>query len=135
MRLYGAIPVLRGEVDRAMLKDLLRRLKAGLPALLFPEGGRSHTPGLRKGYIGVAYAALKARVPVIPVGLTGTHRGPDEWLKLRRPLVEISIGKAIHLPSAPSSGAERREFLRHQTNRIMEALANLLPENYRGIYK
>ncbi|MGD8603881.1 MAG: lysophospholipid acyltransferase family protein [Anaerolineales bacterium] len=134
MRLYGAIPVHRGEVDRAMLTDLLKRLRAGLPALLFPEGGRSHKPGLRQGYIGVAYAALKANVPVLPVGLTGTHRGPKEWLKLRRPPVEILIGRALHLPSPPKSGAERREFLRQQTDRIMGALAQLLPENYRGFY-
>lgn len=134
MRLYGTIPVNRGEVDRAMLTDLLRRLKAGLPALLFPEGGRSHKPGLQQGFIGVAYAALKARVPIIPVGLTGTHRGPDEWVKLRRPPVEISIGKALYLPSAPSSAKERKEFLRQQTDRIMRALAGILPAEYRGIY-
>lgn len=134
MRLYGAIPVRRGEVDRAMLTDLVRRLRAGLPALLFPEGGRSHEPGLRQGFIGVAYAALKANVPVVPVGLTGTHRGPEEWLKLKRPKVEISIGKALQLPSPPKSAAERREFLRQQTDRIMRALAQLLPDNYRGLY-
>jgi 1-acyl-sn-glycerol-3-phosphate acyltransferase len=135
MRLYGGIPVSRGEVDRAMLSELMRRLKAGLPALLFPEGGRSHLPGLRQGQLGVAYAASKANVPVIPVGLTGTHHGNEDWLQFRRPRVEITIGQAINLPPAPEGGPERRAFLKTQTERIMRALAQLLPENYRGIYR
>lgn len=135
MRLYGGIPVSRGEVDRAMLSELMRRLKAGLPALLFPEGGRSHLPGLRQGQLGVAYAASKANVPVIPVGLTGTHHGKEDWLQFRRPRVEITIGQAINLPPAPEGGPERRAFLKTQTERIMRAIAQLLPENYRGIYR
>lgn len=135
MRLYGAIPVIRGAVDRTMLAELMRRLKAGLPALMFPEGGRSHTPGLRQGQQGVAYVALKADVPVVPVALTGTHRGPEEWVRFKRPRVEIAIGDALRLQSAPSSGPARKAFLQIQTERIMQAIAKLLPEGYRGLYE
>jgi 1-acyl-sn-glycerol-3-phosphate acyltransferase len=40
--------------------------------LLFPEGGRSRA-GMREFKQGAAYIAIKAGVPIVPLGLTGTR--------------------------------------------------------------
>jgi 1-acyl-sn-glycerol-3-phosphate acyltransferase len=52
MRQYGALWVHRGQVDRRLLEEMVGLLRAGLPVLIFPEGGRSHVPGLRAGWPG-----------------------------------------------------------------------------------
>jgi 1-acyl-sn-glycerol-3-phosphate acyltransferase len=48
-------------------------LKAGLPLVLFPEGGRAATGELQTMMSGCAYMAIKAGVPLIPLTLVGTY--------------------------------------------------------------
>jgi 1-acyl-sn-glycerol-3-phosphate acyltransferase len=62
---------------------------------LFPEGGRSET-GLRPFKEGAAYIAIKAGVPVVPVGLVNMRNvlPMHSWL-LRPAQVEIRIGEPI----------------------------------------
>jgi 1-acyl-sn-glycerol-3-phosphate acyltransferase len=59
VRLYGGIPVHRGEYDRQLLETMLEVLRSGRPLLLAPEGGRSHVPGMKRGMPGVAYLVEK----------------------------------------------------------------------------
>ncbi len=72
----GHIPVPR-EDPRAAVKtlslaaDIIR--DRGMSLLIFPEGGRSPHGGLREFKEGAAYIAIKARVPAVPIALTGTH--------------------------------------------------------------
>ncbi|MFV9674914.1 MAG: lysophospholipid acyltransferase family protein [Anaerolineales bacterium] len=134
MRLYGTIPVHRGRFDRQSLEAMVGRLKAGRPVLLFPEGTRSRKPGLQQASTGVAYIAAKAGVNVLPVGIAGTAILADEIRKFRRTQLIMSVGEMIKLPEIPWRSAERREILRLQTERIMHAIADLLPRAYRGLY-
>ncbi len=56
-----------------VLEESLEWLKKGEPVGIYPEG-RTSAPGKRRiGRPGVAIMALKARVPVFPVGTIGTH--------------------------------------------------------------
>jgi 1-acyl-sn-glycerol-3-phosphate acyltransferase len=134
-RLYGGIPVHRGEYDRKLLERMLAALKAGKPLLIAPEGGRSHTLGMRRALPGVAYVMDKARVPVVPVGILGTS---DEFLaqalKGKRPQVEIRIGPPIDLPSIRGKGDDRRAARQENVDTIMRHIAALLPEAYHGVY-
>ena len=41
--------------------------------LIFPEGGRSHDGVLQPFKDGAAYIAIKARCPVVPLSISGTH--------------------------------------------------------------
>ena len=67
----GHIPVVRGD-PRASLKSMSEGAKLirarGISVLVFPEGGRTET-GMRPFKEGAAYIAIKAGVPVVPVGL------------------------------------------------------------------
>jgi 1-acyl-sn-glycerol-3-phosphate acyltransferase len=70
--MWGGIPVHRGDYDRALFDKVLAALAAGYPLLIAPEGGRSHTTGMRTAKPGIAYLAEQSGLPVIPVGIVGT---------------------------------------------------------------
>jgi len=123
MRLYGTIPVHRGRFDRQSLEAMVGRLKAGRPVLIFPEGTRSRKPGLQQASTGVAYIAAKAGAILA-----------DEIRKFSRTQLIMSVGEMIKLPEIPWRSFERKEILRVQTERIMHAIADLLPRAYRGLY-
>jgi 1-acyl-sn-glycerol-3-phosphate acyltransferase len=135
LKLYGVIPVRRGEYDRALLKRVVSVIKAGHPFLIAPEGGRSHIPAMRRALPGIAYIVEETGVPVVPVGLVGTTE--DFWQRAKRgekPPLEIRIGVSLPLPPIVEKGAARREARQRNADLVMQRLAGLLPEDYRGIY-
>lgn len=71
-------------------------LKAGLPLVIFPEGGRSATGETQTFLSGGAFMAIRAQVPLVPVTLVGTYELlPIHTYHLRpRPLLVI-IGEPI----------------------------------------
>ena len=135
VRYYGGIPVHRGEYDRQMIEKLIAVLDSGRPLLISPEGGRSHTPGMRRASPGVAYLVEKSGVPVVPVGVVGTT---DDYLERalhgKRPRLEMRIGPPFRLESPPASGLVRRVERQRNADRIMLHIAALLPPDYRGVY-
>jgi 1-acyl-sn-glycerol-3-phosphate acyltransferase len=136
VRLYHGIPVHRGEFDRKLLETMIAILKSGRPLLLAPEGGRTHDLGMRRALPGVAYIIDKTHVPVIPVGIIGTT---DDFftraIHLKRPLLEMRIGKPLNLPLVEGKGAARRGALQDNADQIMHAIADLVPPEYRGVYQ
>lgn len=134
-RLWGGIPVHRGDYDRAAVDGVLSALRGGSPLLIAPEGGRSHAPGMRQAMPGIAYIAEQTGLPVIPVGIVGTT--DDFWQKAskgKRPQLEMRIGRPIRLPAVDGKGAERRESRQRNADLVMRSIAGLLPEEYRGVY-
>lgn len=139
-RWYGGIPVHRGEYDRLGIEKMLSILQSGYSLVIAPEGGRSHTPGMQRGLPGVAYLVDQARIMnlncvVIPVGIVGTTDDYFQRAKRgERPLLVMKIGKPITLPAIIGRGEMRRISRQHNVDLIMEEIADLLPEEYRGEY-
>lgn len=134
-RLWGGIPVHRGEYDRALFDTVLAALAAGYPLLIAPEGERSHKPGMRPAKPGIAYLAEQSSLVVIPAAIVGTT--DDFWQKAskgRRPQLELRIGTPVHLPPVQGKGEARRESRQHNANLVMRTIAGMLPEEYRGVY-
>jgi 1-acyl-sn-glycerol-3-phosphate acyltransferase len=98
LRRAGHLPVVKGDA-RASLKSMSEGAKLmrerGISVLLFPEGGRTET-GMRPFKEGAAYIAIKAGVPVVPVGLVNMRSvlPMNSWL-LRPAKVEIQVGDPI----------------------------------------
>ena len=69
----GAFPVTRGSADREALKRCIAVLESGEPLVLFPEGTRQSGPVVQPLFDGAAYVAVKAGVPIIPVGIGGSE--------------------------------------------------------------
>lgn len=137
MNFYGAIWVHRGRPDRRALRAALQALREGRVVALAPEGRQSVTRSLEEGTEGAAFLALKARVPILPVALTGTE---DENVfghlkRFRRPKVSIAFGPTFTLDDLPASGSGFRDALREGTERIMLSIARLLPPRYQGVYR
>ena len=135
LRIYGVIPVHRGEYDRVLIDTMLAILRSGRPLMIAPEGGRSHDVGLRRSKPGVGYILDEAGVPVLPVGLVGTT---DDFLKralrFERPTLDMRIGKPIRLPPIEGTGAVRRAARQRNADLVMQHIAGLLPPGYRGVY-
>ncbi|MEP7137348.1 MAG: lysophospholipid acyltransferase family protein [Chloroflexota bacterium] len=135
LKLYGVIPVHRGDYDRVLLTKIIHIIKSGFPLLIAPEGGRSHVPAMRRAKSGVAYIIEQTGVPVVPAALVGTTE--DFWQRAKRgerPQLEMRIGKPITLPEITAKGNERHEARQQNADLVMRHLAGLLPEAYRGVY-
>ncbi len=50
-----------------------RTLQAGMPMVIFPEGGRAFNGELQPMLAGAAWMAIKAQVPLVPLTLVGTY--------------------------------------------------------------
>ncbi len=135
VKLYGVIPVHRGDYDRVLLETTIDVLRSGRPLVIAPEGGRSHETALHHAKPGVGYIIERANVPVVPVGIVGTT--DDFWQRAKRggkPQVEIRIGVPIRFPPMIEKGAVRREARQHYADLVMSHIAGLLPPEYRGVY-
>ena len=69
---FQGFPIKRDSADRAALRRIEALLKAGQPVALFPEGRLSETGRLGRIQPGAALLALRAGVPIVPVGLQHT---------------------------------------------------------------
>jgi 1-acyl-sn-glycerol-3-phosphate acyltransferase len=98
LRRAGHLPVVR-ENPRASLKSLTAAARLirqrGVSVVLFPEGGRSPDV-LREFKEGAAYLAIKAGVPAVPIGITGTRQVlPMGSIHVRPHAVTVRIGDPI----------------------------------------
>lgn len=135
LRLYGVIPVHRGEIDRPLLTRVIWMINSGRPMLIAPEGTRSHVPGMQRAKPGIAYIIEKTGVPVLPAAIVGTTE--DFWqlaIHGKQPPLEMRIGKPITLPSIKETGSEKHAARQRNADLVMSYLADLLPEEYRGVY-
>jgi 1-acyl-sn-glycerol-3-phosphate acyltransferase len=130
-RLWGVIPVRRGEADRRAIEQALAVLKAGEVVLVAPEAHRG--PALREGLEGVAYLAHKAEAPIVPVAIDGTEGVIKFGLKRPSdPGAKVRLGQPFRFK--PQGARPSREALRQMTDEAMYRLAAMLPEPRRGFY-
>ena len=123
----GAIPIDRRSSRAAQesLDAALSVLQAGDAFGIYPEGTRSRDGRLYRGRTGVAFLALTARVPIVPVALEGTADIMpigSRFPRLAR--VSVAFGAPIavagHYAGMPQ-GRARREL----TDEVMAAIAAL----------
>lgn len=130
---YGIIWVHRGRPDRRAMRAALDGLANGRMVALAPEGRQSVIGGLEDGNEGAAFLAIKSGAPIVPIAMTGTENNNiyGHLKRFKRARVTLSVGKPFYLRVQD----DRQAMLREGTRQIMESLASLLPESYRGNYK
>lgn len=120
----GAFPVKRGEGDTESIRISLEMLKQGEALVLFPEGTRGDGKTLLPISRGVAMLAKKTKVPIIPVGIIGTHtRMPVGTLKIKRGDVTVVYGTPFTYDEVATSENERENreiFSDFLASRIVE---------------
>jgi 1-acyl-sn-glycerol-3-phosphate acyltransferase len=130
----GALPVERQthRAAQAALDTAMTVLKAGGGFGVYPEGTRSKDGRLARGKTGVAWLALTADCPVVPVGITGTDRIQPIGARYWRPhRFSVTFGTPLTFPEhrgQAGKGKARRDV----TDRIMEAVAELTGQEKAG---
>ncbi len=132
MQGYGAFPVRRGQLDRVAMRRALAALQNGGVLGMFPEGKRSPNAQLQSPQPGTSLLAARSGVPVLPVGITGSERVKGIGFIRHRPRITVTIGRPFLLPHAGDKLTRSR--LAQHSDLIMEHIAELLPESYRGVY-
>ncbi|MBW2975966.1 1-acyl-sn-glycerol-3-phosphate acyltransferase [Candidatus Woesearchaeota archaeon] len=124
----GCIPIDEGKGKA--LEELLSLLKKSEIVGIFIEGARSLDGALKRGKTGVVRLALKAHVPILPVGLCETFDiAPREKLIPRLRRAKLSIGQLIYLNKYYKKPANKK-LLRELTNDIMQKISKLANKTY-----
>ena len=124
---FFAFPVSRGTADRAAISAATGYLEAGELVGMFPEGTRQAGEGPGEAHGGVAFIAMRAGVPVVPVAFAGTERVLPRGQKLPRFVkVVIKVGEPID-PASFTDGS-RKERVEALTAEIMRRIASELEE-------
>lgn len=120
----NVIPVDQEGIDRSALKALIRVLKGGNAALVFPEGSRTLDGNLQPALPGVGLVIAKTLAPVVPMRIFGSHEAlPRGGRRLRFHPIKILIGEPIFFNEAdltPREGVYAR-----LSQRVMDAIATL----------
>jgi 1-acyl-sn-glycerol-3-phosphate acyltransferase len=130
-RWLGGFPVARDGTDRKAVRDSVEMLRAGEVLCVYPEGTRQHGPKIQPLQPGAAYLALRAGVPVIPIGMAGT----EEILRTKRdPIprfgrVAIVVGVPI-MPEKLAGSLVPRDRVDALTARLADEMQLVLDDAY-----
>lgn len=115
-RSLKAIPVDRHNTDMEAMRACMRVTREGHVLGIFPEGTRHHQGIMRELESGVALIALRARVPLVPIYITGR-------IALFRPL-DVYVGKPIGMDDLREQGINT-ETCQRLLGRITDTYAAL----------
>ena len=105
-------------------------LKKGDLIQIFPEGTRSFDGILKKGHNGVAKLALKAKVPVVPMGIIGSCKIlPKGKIFPRFTRCDVKFGKPISFEKYYNKKINNKT-LDDVTRQIMKKIAKLICQEY-----
>jgi len=118
-----AFPVKTGRVDRYALKRSLQILNQGKVLNVFPEGTIPLKSNTIEGKPGVAWLALKANVPVVPVKIIGSEKLlPDGKIFPKMGRARIIFGQPLSLETKDNRHKKNREKI---SGKIMEEIEKL----------
>lgn len=123
MRKAGYIPVDRSHGRPALksLEEAAQRIAEGTSVIIFPEGTRSIDGQLQPFKAGGMVLAIKAGVPLVPVGITGTHAIlPKGRLLVRPGKVTIRLGQPID--TGAYTLKQKHELAQHLHQAVSELL-------------
>ncbi|MCQ2553816.1 MAG: 1-acyl-sn-glycerol-3-phosphate acyltransferase [Clostridia bacterium] len=108
----------RGNVRAGLqsIKDATEYLEHGFSVAIFPEGTRSQGPDMGEFKSGAFKAAVKAKVPVVPVAIDGSYKMMEEKKHLAKADIKISILKPIEI-----DGTEKTQELAEQAQALVQA--------------
>jgi 1-acyl-sn-glycerol-3-phosphate acyltransferase len=108
------------------------RVTLGETLLIFGEGSRSRTAQMQDFLPGTARYLEVPGTWVLPIGITGTEKlFPIDAAGLHPVPITLTIGQPVAAAELREQfGRDRRGIVDHLGN----AVASLLPRNYRGIY-
>lgn len=127
----NCFPVDRGAADRWALRTSLDLLRRDARLLLFVEGTRAAQPGMKRAEAGIGFLARRSGVPVLPIGIWGSERALGRGRAIpRRVPITVAIGR-VFTPEVRSGRGTDQVI----ADEIGRRVAELLPPDYRGVYR
>lgn len=123
MRKSGIVPIDRSH-GREALKSLnmaAEQIAGGTSVLIFPEGTRSPDGGLHPFKTGAITLAIKAGVPVVPIGFIGTYRILPKG-KLLANSGEVIIRIGTPMPTTGYRPKDKQELAENLHDKVAELL-------------
>jgi 1-acyl-sn-glycerol-3-phosphate acyltransferase len=78
------------------IRSALKSLKAGMPLVIFPEGGRTPDGEIKPFLPGAFFLAIKAHVDIVPIALVGTYELlPMNTYHIKCRPLEMRVGDPI----------------------------------------
>ena len=124
IQVYGAYPVSRGAADRSAIRSALQYLENGWATGVFLEGTRTPDGRIIDPKLGAALIAAKAKAPLLPVSLWGTHKIFKKGSAIPLPVpITVRIGEIIAAPS--STNRDELQAVTQQCATAIKALHDL----------
>jgi 1-acyl-sn-glycerol-3-phosphate acyltransferase len=120
----NVIPVNQEGIDRSALKALIRILKAGNAAVVFPEGSRTMDGSLQPAEPGLGLIIAKTLAPVVPMRIFGAHEALPRGGGLRLVPITIVVGEPIFFTTSDLN-PPGKDLYRRLSQRVMDAIAAL----------
>ena len=121
--LYGAYPVKRGSADRSAIRSAMNSLEQGWAAGIFLQGTRTSDGKITEPKLGAALIAGKAKVPLLPVSIWGTHAVKRQGLMANPTPITVRIGEV--LPAPESTKKEELELVTQKCTDIINKMHDL----------
>jgi len=110
------------------LGGAVKALRAGMPLVVFPEGGRTSTGELKPFLAGAAYLAIRAQVPLVPIALKGVYDLlPIHTHHIYPCDLTVQVGEPID-----TKGMSVRQNA-ELTDRLREAIEGMMSEAVRAV--
>ena len=121
----NVIPIDHNGRDYAALKRVIRLVREGKAALIFPEGARSIDGNLQPPQPGLGFVIAKTLAPVVPMRIFGAHEAwPRGSSKISLRPITIVVGHPIFFSSNDIRTLDRRTY-QQLSDRVMEEIRNL----------
>jgi len=132
----GVIPVNRTDEKsrKKAAEEAVKVLKKGDILVIYPEGTRTRTGEIQKGYPGVAKIFLEIETPILPVGIKGTFElmPPGKEFPGIERIIKINIGKPLYFKeeiekakNLDCNSVEYKNLLQRITDKVMEEIKYL----------
>jgi 1-acyl-sn-glycerol-3-phosphate acyltransferase len=118
---WNVIPVDPKNAERSALMGIIRVVRAGGAALIFPEGTRSKDGNLQPAQPGIGMIIAKTGAPVVPMRIFGSFDAfpRDRKIPLRVPITVV-VGKPLYFAA---EGLTDRESYQSASDGVMDAVA------------
>ncbi len=125
MRRAGYISIDRENPREALkaMEEAAKKIRAGMNIIIFPEGTRSFDGNLLPFKKGGFTLALRAMVPIVPIGIYGTSRlqPKGSFIPKEKGVIYINIGEPIILEGLDRSA--KTKVMDDVRERIKELMA------------
>jgi 1-acyl-sn-glycerol-3-phosphate acyltransferase len=120
----NVIPVDQEGGDRSALKALLRILRGGKAALVFPEGSRTPDGELQPAQPGLGFIVAKTLAPVVPMRIFGAYEALPRGGRLRLHPITVVVGHPMRFSAAEVAGGGKELYSR-LSQQVMDEIAKL----------